>query len=523
MQRTLAIELEIFNKLFSAIAEEMGIVLRRSGFSPNIRERCDFSCAIFDKKGELVAQASHIPVHLGAMPETMKHLVGRFDWKDGDVIITNDPFTGGTHLPDITLVKPVFFKGALEFFLIARAHHADVGGKYAGSMAVSTHIDEEGVRISPTYLFKEGELQEDFFHSLISKLRNPEEREGDFRAQIASLFRGEKRLKELITKYGLEKVLEMAGELKAYSQKAMQELIKSLPEGVYSFEDYLDDDGCGTEDILIKAQIIIKDNKIVVDFRGSAPQVKGSINAPRAVTEAAVYYVFLCLLNTLGDFPINHGCFSPIEIITEPGTVVDAVYPAAVSGGNVETSQRIVDVLLGALSSACPELIPAASCGSMNNVAIGNDSFAYYETIGGGMGGRPGKPGLSGVHTHMTNTLNTPVEALEHDYPLRIVRYSLRKNSGGKGKFPGGEGIVREYYFCTDATVTLLTERRKYSPYGLFGGEAGAKGENFVITLSGEKKALPGKVNLEVKKGERLVISTPGGGGYSSFRARPLK
>jgi len=515
MGKSLAIELEIFNKLFSAIAEEMGIVLRRSGFSPNIRERCDFSCALFDEKGQLVAQASHIPVHLGAMPETMKHLVNRFDWKEGDIVITNDPFTGGTHLPDITLVKPVFFEGSLKFFLIARAHHADVGGRYAGSMAVSTHIDEEGVRITPSYLFKEGRLEEDFFQTLISKLRNPEEREGDFRAQIASLFRGEKRLKELVEKYSLEKVVEMGKELKRYSEKAMKELIKSLPKGEFFFEDYLDDDGCGQEAIPIRAKISIGVERVKVDFTESAPQVKGSVNAPRAVTEAAVYYVFLCLLNTLGDFPINHGCFAPIEIVTSPGTVVDAVYPAAVSGGNVETSQRIVDVLLGALSSACPELIPAASCGSMNNVAIGNQYFAYYETIGGGMGGRPGKPGLSGVHTHMTNTLNTPVEALEHDYPLRIVRYSLRRGSGGKGKFPGGEGILREYYFCTDATVTLLTERRKFSPYGLFGGSPGMKGENFLIDREGKKKPLPGKINLEVKKGERLVISTPGGGGHS--------
>ena len=514
MDKYLAIELEIFNKLFSAIAEEMGIVLRRSAFSPNIRERCDFSCAIFDKKGELISQASHIPVHLGAMPETMRHVVKNFEWEEGDVVITNDPFSGGTHLPDITLIKPIFFNKEVEFFLIVRAHHADVGGKYAGSMAVATHIDEEGLRITPTYLYKKGKLDENFFNFMISKFRNPEEREGDFRAQIASLFRGEKRIRELVGKYGLKKVKEMSAELKAYSKRAMLELIKRLPKGVFSFEDYLDDDGCGNEDISIKVKVEIKDKEVIVNFTESAPQVKGSINAPRAVTEAGVYYVFLCLLHTIGEFPINQGCFEPIKIITKPGTVVDALYPAAVSGGNVETSQRIVDVLLGALSKACPEIIPAASCGSMNNVAIGNKSFAYYETIGGGMGGRLGKPGLSCVHTHMTNTLNTPIEALEHDYPLMIEKYAIRKFSGGKGKYPGGDGIIREYRFLTSATVTLLTERRRYAPYGLLGGKSGAKGENFFVNKNGEKIALPGKINFEVKEGEKLIICTPGGGGY---------
>ena len=508
-----AIELEIFNKLFSAVAEEMGIVLRRSSFSPNIRERCDFSCAIFDFKGELVAQASHIPVHLGAMPETMKEVLPRFDWKPGDIIITNDPFCGGTHLPDITLIKPVFLENKLAFFLITRAHHADIGGKFAGSMAVSTHIDEEGIRIEPTYLFKERNLKESFFNNLLKKLRNPQERQGDFKAQIASLIRGEKRLQEMHQKYGLEKLFNMAEALKNYSQKAMESFLEKVPKGSYEFTDYLDDAGCGIEDIPIHVKVSFRNKKVVVDFRKSASQVKGCVNAPRAVTQAAVYYVFLCLLNTLGEYPFNQGCFRPIEILTEKGTIVDAVYPAAVAAGNVETSQRIVDTLLGALSQALPELIPAASCGSMNNIAIGNDNFAYYETIGGGMGARPGKDGLSGVHTHMTNTLNTPIEALEHEYPMLIEKYSLRKGSGGKGKYKGGEGLIREYKFLCDVTVTLLTERRKYAPYGLQEGEAGSKGENWFIKKSGEKMQLAGKVNLKVSLGDRLLILTPGGGG----------
>lgn len=511
-----AIELEIFNNLFSAIADEMGIVLRRSAFSPNIRERCDFSCAIFDEKGELVAQASHIPVHLGAMPETMKSILPLFEWKPGDVIITNDPFCGGTHLPDITLIKPIFFKNDLTFFLIVRAHHADVGGKYAGSMAVATHIEEEGILIRPTYLIKEGKIQKDFIENLLVKLRNPQEREGDFNAQIASLLRGEVRLNEMYKKYGLPKLKEIIDELKNYSQRAMEKILEKVPPGNYSFIDYLDDDGLEEENIPIKVEIRFKEKKAIVDFSKSASQVKGCVNAPKAVTYSAVYYVFLSLLNTLGEYPINQGCFRPIEIITKPGTIVSATYPSAVAAGNVETSQRIVDTLLGALSQAFPDLIPSASCGTMNNIAIGNEKFAYYETIGGGMGGRPGKEGLSGVHTHMTNTLNTPVEALEHDYPIRIERYAIRENSGGKGKYRGGNGLIREYTFLETCTVTILSERRKTSPYGLFGGEPGKRGENLLI--KGKNKIfLPGKINLQVKKGDRIIIMTPGGGGWGKM------
>lgn len=511
-----AIELEIFNNLFSAIADEMGIVLRRSAFSPNIRERCDFSCAIFDEKGELVAQASHIPVHLGAMPETMKSILPLFEWKPGDVIITNDPFCGGTHLPDITLIKPIFFKNDLAFFLIVRAHHADVGGKYAGSMAVATHIEEEGILIRPTYLIKEGKIQKDFIENLLVKLRNPQEREGDFNAQIASLLRGEVRLNEMYKKYGLPKLKEIIDELKNYSQRAMEKILEKVPPGNYSFIDYLDDDGLEEENIPIEVEIRFKEKKAIVDFSKSASQVKGCVNAPKAVTYSAVYYVFLSLLNTLGEYPINQGCFRPIEIITKPGTIVSATYPSAVAAGNVETSQRIVDTLLGALSQAFPDLIPSASCGTMNNIAIGNEKFAYYETIGGGMGGRPGKEGLSGVHTHMTNTLNTPVEALEHDYPIRIERYAIRENSGGKGKYRGGNGLIREYTFLEACTVTILSERRKTSPYGLFGGEPGKRGENLLI--KGKNKIfLPGKINLQVKKGDRIIIMTPGGGGWGKM------
>ncbi len=508
-----AIDLEIFNKLFAAVAEEMGIVLRRSAFSPNIRERCDFSCAVFDNEGELVAQASHIPVHLGAMPATIQSVLPQFDWQPGDVVITNDPFSGGTHLPDVTLIKPVFMEDKLSFFLISRAHHADIGGRYAGSMAVSTHIDEEGIRIVPTYLLRRGRLEKNFLETLLKRLRNPQERRGDFEAQMASLWRGEMRLKEMERHYGLKKLKQMSQVLKQYSEMAMLTLIQKMPSGKFSFTDYLDDDGIETKDIPIRAEICFAQKEVLIDFSKSAPQVKGSVNAPRAVTQAAVYYVFLCLLNSLGAYPVNHGCLRPLKIITTPGTVVDAQYPAAVAAGNVETSQRIVDALFGALAQACPDLVPAASCGSMNNVAIGTQTFTYYETIGGGMGARPNKDGLSGVHTHMTNTLNTPIEALEHDYPFMVERYALRPNSGGKGQYQGGDGLIRQYYFQTSATVTLLTERRRHAPYGLAGGEPGARGENYLIR-EGQKCCLPGKVNIEVHSGDRLVIVTPGGGGW---------
>lgn len=509
----LSVEIEIFNKLLSSVAEEMGVVLRRAAFSPNIRERCDFSCAVFDHRGELVAQASHIPVHLGAMPETMKTVLPLFDWKEGDVIITNDPFSGGTHLPDLTLIKPIFYQKTPCFFLVVRAHHADVGGKYAGSMSVASHIEEEGVRILPRHLYREAHLDEKFLRKILQKMRNPSEREGDLRAQIAALKRGELRLLELLKKHGKEKIFCVVEALKDYTEKVFLKLLTKFKKGVYEFTDYLDDDGMGNHDIPINVRVEISSDGVTLDFTQSAPQTKGSVNAPVAVTYSSVYYLFISLLNTLGDFPINSGFMRRIKVIVKPGTVVAAEYPAAVSAGNVETSQRIVDVVLGALHKAIPDLIPAASCGTMNNLSFGNKDFAYYETIGGGMGARPGKDGLSAVHTHMTNTLNTPIEALEQLYPVRIEEYRIRKNSGGKGKYRGGDGIIRKYRFLAPLTVSLLTERRKHAPYGLEGGKNGKTGKNWLIRKK-KKFSLPSKCVIEVYPEDVLVIETPGGGGY---------
>lgn len=507
------VELEIFNNLLSSVAEEMGEVLRRSSFSPNIRERKDYSCAIFDEKGELCAQASHIPVHLGAMPETIKHLLPRFSWQKGDVVITNDPYLGGTHLPDLTLVKPIYYQDKIKFFLIVRAHHADVGGAWPGSMALSTHISEEGFLIPPSLLYKRGKFNHNLWAAFLKAVRNPLEREGDLRAQVHCLERGEARLRELIEKFGEEKINSFLDDLKIYTERAFLELLQNFGGGEASFTDYLDDDGFNTKRIPIRVKVCFGSDKVVVNFSGNAPQVKGSVNAPRAVTVSAVYYVFLCLLQRWGEYPINEGCFRRIEVITEKGSLVDACYPAPVSAGNVETSQRIVDVLLGALVQLKPDWIPSASCGTMNNIAFGNDRLAYYETLGGGMGARPTSPGLSAVHTHMTNTLNTPVEVLENQFPLLIEFYRIRKGSGGRGKFRGGDGLVRGYLFLEDLKVSLLTERRRLRPYGLWGGEPGQSGLN-ILLRGKEKIRLPGKVSFEVKKGDRLRIYTPGGGGF---------
>ncbi len=491
----------------------MGIVLQKASFSPNIKERRDFSCAIFDGSGRLLAQAAHIPVHLGSMPDAVAEAINAFSvLSPGDVIITNDPYRGGTHLPDITLIKPVFFGDELGFFLGVRAHHADVGGRYPGSMGLARSVEEEGVLIPPTKLFEAGTFQKEVWEGFLRRVRAREEREGDLRAQVASLRRGEVRLKELVTRYGLETLLEKGKLLQDYSRTFMQKVVSEIPQGEYFFEDYLDDDGTGTEALPIRVRLEVKGGEVVVDLRESAPQAPTSVNAVRSVTKAAVFYVFMCL--SRGMIPPNQGAFDPIKVLTKSATLVDAVYPAPVAGGNVETSQRIVDALLGALAQAVPERIPAASCGSMNNVAFGNDRFVYYETIGGGMGGGPDAPGLSGVHTHMTNTLNTPVEALEQALQVVVERYSLRKGSGGKGRFSGGDGIVRRFRFLEPVTVSLLTERRRFSPYGLLGGKPGKRGRNILIGVTGKKKVLPGKVSLEVKEGEVLEVRTPGGGGY---------
>jgi N-methylhydantoinase B len=514
------IRLEIFKHLYATIAEEMGVVLRKASFSPNIKERRDFSCAVFDAQGRMIAQAAHIPVHLGSMPLSVAAAIQGFnDLAPGDMIALNDPFRGGTHLPDITLVSPVFLPGADQpyGFVASRAHHADVGGMTPGSMPVAREIFQEGLIIPPVRLARGGEVDQGLLDLILANVRTPQERQGDLWAQMAANNRGAKRLVDLAGRYGESEAAYYMEALLAYTERMTRSLLKSLPDGQYRFTDYLDDDGVGDQTVPITVCITIADDSAVVDFTGSAPQQRGSINAVYAITLSAVYYVFRCLLGL--DVPNNTGCLVPIQVIAPAGSVVNAQPPAAVAGGNVETSQRIVDVLLGALAQACPDRIPAASQGTMNNVTIGGQdtqrgsSFAYYETIGGGMGARPNADGISAIHSHMTNTLNTPAEALEYAYPLRVVRYAVRPNSGGAGKFRGGDGIRRDIQVLVDCQATLLSERRRTRPYGLCGGEPGVAGEN-VLIHAGVEHPLPGKGTVELQAGDIISIRTPGGGGF---------
>jgi len=523
------VELEIFKSLFHSIAEEMGAALRRTAFSPNIKERRDYSCAVFNGAGEVVAMGDHMPVHLGSMPMSVRAAVETLTLNAGDVAILNDPFCGGTHLPDITLVAPVFVgskgkRGAKPAFYVAsRAHHADVGGTYAGSMGICREIYQEGIRIPPIKLIAGGKLQDDVFRLLLNNVRTPEEREGDLNAQIAACHTGAERLLEITERYGLPRVRQVMDELQEYSEKLMRAFLSKVPHGRYEAEDFLDDDGAGSGPVRIAVALTFQRAAtgkplVTVDFTGSSPQVAGSINAVDAIAFSACFYVFRCLLQE--DVPAAAGLMRPVKMIAPKGTVVNSRPPAAVAGGNVETSQRIVDVLLRALAKAMPQRVPAGSSGTMNNLTIGGidertgEPFAYYETIAGGMGARPGKAGVSGVHTHMTNSLNTPAEALEYAYPLRVTEYSLRKGSGGNGKFRGGDGIVREVELLADSEVTLLADRRSRGPYGLQGAADGRAGSTRIVRQDGTTERLPGKASVRAKKGDRVRIESPGGGGW---------
>jgi len=509
--------LEVFKNRFSSIAEEMGIILQKSSFSSNIKERKDFSCAIFDKNGNLIAQAAHIPVHLGSMPMSVKSVIENVEFQEGDMVILNDPFKGGTHLPDITIVAPIFYDGELLFYVANRAHHADIGGVSAGSMPIAESIFQEGLIIPPVKLVKNWEIDKDVLNLIKNNVRTPQEREGDFLAQISANKVGINRLNELLDKYGKDTVLFYSNALLDYTEKIMKNFVKNIPDGIYSFTDYIEDDGLGNKDIKISVDITIKNDKVVVDFSKSDEQTKGSINAVKAITVSAVFYVFRSLIEE--DIPTNAGALRPIEIITKKGTVVDATFPSSVSAGNVETSQRIVDVLLGALAEAIPDKVPSASQGTMNNITIGgispktNQPFTYYETIGGGMGASSTSDGESAVQSHMTNTLNTPIEALEFEFPFLITAYKIRKNSGGEGLHKGGDGIIREYQFLIDVEITVISERRKIPPYGLFGGKPALTGNNVVIK-NGKKLSKEGKFQERLSKGDILRIETPGGGGF---------
>jgi N-methylhydantoinase B len=539
------IELEIFKNLYHSIAEEMGAALRRTAFSPNIKERRDYSCAVFDGDGKVIAMGDHMPVHLGSMPMSVRAAIDACEMDDGDVVMLNDPFRGGTHLPDITLVAPVYVKQAgkrsaklsPDFYVASRAHHADVGGTFPGSMGLCREIYQEGFRIPPVKIMRAGAMQADVLALLLNNVRTPEEREGDLGAQVAACHTGAGRIREICLRYGIERAKRAARELLGYSEELMRAFLCTVPQGTYRAEDFLDGDGISDQPIKIAVTITFAQDRaargrelgrsspkrpplrmVTVDFTGSDPQVQGSVNAVEAITYSACFYVFRCLLAE--DVPATAGLMQPIEVIAPVGTIVNAQPPAAVAGGNVETSQRIVDVLLRALAQAIPDRIPAAASGTMNNLTIGGIDprsgvpFAYYETIAGGMGARPGKNGVSGVHTHMTNSLNTPAEALEFGYPLRVRQYSLRAGSGGQGQYRGGDGIAREIEVLTDCDVTLLSDRRTHAPWGLNGGLAGAKGAARVIRASGSVEKMPGKFSAKLQAGDRIRIESPGGGGW---------
>jgi N-methylhydantoinase B len=530
------IELELFRHFLVSVAEEMGVVVRRSSYSVNIKERRDYSCAIYDAFGETVAMGDHMPVHLGAMPLSVRAAREALELGPDDVALLNDPFRGGTHLPDITAVAPVFLPGSKHggskraaFFLANRAHHSDVGGMSPGSMPLAREIYQEGIRIPPVRLVRGGQLDRELLGLLLANVRTPVEREGDLRAQLASLSRGAERLTALVAKYGLPKMQTNMRALQDYSERMMRASIRKLASGVYRFEDCLDNDGTnagnGSEPVWIRVALTILRDSAVVDFSRSAPQAAGPVNANYAVTLAAVMYCFRCLIRE--DVPFTAGILRPIRMIAPEGTVVNALAPAAMAAGNVETSQRVTDVVLGALAQAAPELIPAASSGTMNNLSFGGlrpgtdartrAPFAYYETIAGGMGASSRGPGYSATQTHMTNTLNTPIEAFEHQFPVRVERYSIRRGSGGDGLHRGGDGIVRELRFLVPAEVTILSDRRQRGPWGLAGGAPGKPGRNTLRRGRRETK-LPGKTRQDLRADDVLRIETPGGGGWGGLK-----
>jgi N-methylhydantoinase B len=510
-----AIELSLFVSRLTAVCDEMAAVLRNAALSPNIRDRLDFSCAVFDAGGALCAQAAHIPVHLGSMAYAMADLVARFDWADGDMVIVNDPFLGGTHLPDVTLIGPVFHQGERVGFVANRAHHADIGASTPGSMPISARLEEEGVVIAPRLLVRADRPEDATLAGIVGATRNPDHARGDFFAQIAANRAGRARVAELVDAGGLGAFRAGLAAMNDYGERLARTAIAAVPDGRYRFEDLLDDDGQGRTDIPIRLALTIDGDAAHCDFAGTAAQVPGNVNCPLAVAAAAVFYCFRCLMPA--ETPACAGALRPIALDAPAGCLVNAERPAAVAAGNVETSTRIVDVVLGALARAENDQwhghIPAASHGSMNNLAIGGrlDGVAwdYYETIGGGMGaGREGG-GLSGVQTHMTNTLNTPVEVIESRFPLRVLRYAIRRGSGGVGARHGGDGLIREFECLAPAHATLIGERRRHAPWGLDGGGDGRPGGQWH-----DDRPLPGKVALDLAPGERLRIETAGGGGY---------
>lgn len=507
-----AVSLEIMRNQFESVAEEMGSVLITGAYSPNIKERRDCSTALFDADGRLVAQAEHIPVHLGAMPSAVEAVLDRAV-EPGDVFVLNDPFEGGTHLPDVTLVSPIAHEGEIVGYAASRAHHADVGGQVPGSMpAGAREIYQEGLRLPPVRLIAGGSVNDDSMDILLANVRNPDERRADIRAQIAANERAEERLLDLIDDHGSDRIRAAFDAVIDYSRDRVSSELAALPDGTYHASGVLEGDGVTDEELPIEATVTIDGTDLSVDFAGTADQVAGNVNAPRAVAQSAVYFVIRCVTDP--DIPPNQGCYEPVSVDVPDGSLLNPEPPAAVVGGNVETSQRVTDVVFAALADVAPDRVPAQSQGTMNNLTIGSrhaDGFTYYETIGGGSGGRPTGDGMDGVQVGMTNTLNTPIEALEAEYPLVVDQYSLRSNSGGRGRYRGGLGIERAVTVLEPATVSLLTERRRLPPRGIDGGEDGTPGEN---RIDGER--VPAKTTRDIPEGTTVVLQTPGGGGHGA-------
>ena len=521
------VTLEVVRNAAESVAEEMNATLVRTAYSPNIKERRDCSCALFDADGEMVAQAENIPVHLGAMPFSVAAALDRFPPESlvpGDAVLLNDPFAGGAHLPDLTLVTPVFAGHDDPVAFVAnRAHHADVGGSRAGGVAAdSTEIYQEGLRIPPVRLFEAGEPNESVFDLLLSNVRTPEERRGDLRAQRAANETGRRRFESLVERYGHERLGTVLDALQDYSERRMRAALADLPDGSYRFEDVLDDDGQGNEDLPVVATATVDGETITVDFEGTAPQTAGPVNAVRAVTVSATYFAIRCVTDP--DIPPNAGCYRPVTVVTPDRSIVDPDPPAAVVAGNLETSQRVTDVVLGALAAADPERAVAAGQGTMNSVTFGGSDprtdgpYTFYETQGGGAGAAAGTDGMDGVHVHMSNTLNTPVEVLETAYPLRVQRYAFRQDSGGAGEFRGGLGLRRDVEVRADSSFSLIADRHRRAPYGVGGGKSGTVGGAYLLpdpdVTDEHATRLPGKTAGELTAGSVLSIRTPGGGGY---------
>ncbi len=511
-------------------AEEMGIVLRKTAYSHNIKERMDHSCAIFDSKGRLIAQAEHIPVHLGSMSIALKNCLKEIDFtlEEGDMVVFNDPYLSGTHLPDITLVAPAYEEKELLGYVVNKAHHSDVGGKAPGSLpGDASEIYQEGLIIPPVRLVRKGDVVKDVLKLILSNVRTQKIRMGDLKAQVAANLLGIRRLREIAQKFGIGVVNEAIDDILDYSERRIRKKISEIREGSYEAEDYLESTGTEDKPVRLKVRVQVKGDEISFDYSGTDPQVNGPVNAVLGVTLAGIYYVLMCITDP--TIPMNEGCFRPVSVNVPRGCVLNPVRPAPVGGGNVETSQRNVDVLFKALSKAIPQKVCAAGQGTMNNVCVGGidasgKQWVFYETIGGGYGGRQGLDGVDGVQVHMTNTMNTPIEAIEASYPVLFLRYELRKDSCGAGKWRGGCGIVRSWKLLGErASLSLMAERHKIAPWGLFGGKPGATGRAFIIKPDESKLELPSKCTVTMERGDIFVILTPGGGGYGDPREREQK